>query len=177
MLRQYTALLLLVAPLAACNAGMSIDRGTQTFRAGVGDAAATPLEDLNVRRDAIPAVLTEAVAHPYELAGLSGCRLISAEVSRLDEALGPDLDDPERASVERTEDIAAGAALDVVRDTVTDFIPMRSWVRRLSGAEQHSRRVQQSIQAGLVRRSFLKGVGLQRSCRPPAAPLGVRPLL
>ncbi len=88
MLRQYTALLLLVAPLAACNAGMSIDRGTQTFRAGVGDAAATPLEDLNVRRDAIPAVLTEAVAHPYELAGLSGCRLISAEVSRLDEALG-----------------------------------------------------------------------------------------
>jgi len=64
MLRQYTALLLLVAPLAACNAGMSIDRGTQTFRAGVGDAAATPLEDLNVRRDAIPAVLTEAAAHP-----------------------------------------------------------------------------------------------------------------
>ena len=69
-----------------------------------------------------------------------------------------------------------GAALDVVRDTVTDFIPMRSWVRRLSGAEQHSRRVRQSIEAGLVRRSFLKGVGLQRSCRPPAAPLGVRPL-
>ncbi len=175
MLRKYNAFLLLLVPLAACSGGMSIDRGTQTFRAGVGDAAATPLEDLNVRRDAIPAVLTEAFAHPYNLEGLSGCRRISAEVSRLDEALGPDLDDPDRASVERTEDIA-GAALDVVRDTVTDFIPMRSWVRRLSGAEQHSRRVRQSIEAGLVRRSFLKGVGLQRSCRPPAAPLGVRPL-
>ena len=115
MLRKYNAFLLLLVPLAACSGGMSIDRGTQTFRAGVGDAAATPLEDLNVRRDAIPAVLTEAFAHPYNLEGLSGCRRISAEVSRLDEALGPDLDDPDRASVERTEDIAAGAALDVVR--------------------------------------------------------------
>jgi hypothetical protein len=176
MARKYLAILLLVGPLAACNGGMSIDRGAQTFSEGVGDAAATPLEDLNVRRDEIPAVLTEAVEHPYGLAGLGRCSQISAEVSRLDEALGPDLDDPQRMSGERMDDVAAGAALDVVRDTVTDFIPMRSWVRRLSGAEQHSRRVQQSIQAGLVRRSFLKGVGLQRNCRPPAAPMGVRPL-
>jgi len=176
MLRKSLAIVLLIGPLAACNGGMSIDRGSQTFSEGVGDAAATPLEDLNVRRDEIPAVLTKAVAHPYGLASLSRCSHISAEVSRLDEALGPDLDDPQRASGETMEDVAAGAALDVVRDTVTDFIPMRSWVRRLTGAEQHSRRVQESIQAGLVRRSFLKGVGLQRNCRPPAAPLGVGPL-
>lgn len=176
MLRKSVAIILLMGPLAACNGGMAIDRGAQTFSEGVGEAAATPLEDLNVRRDEIPVVLTEAVAHPYGLASLSRCSQISAEISRLDEALGPDLDDPQRANGEAMEDVAAGAALDVVRDTVTDFIPMRSWVRRLTGAEQHSRRVQESIQAGLVRRSFLKGVGLQRNCRPPAAPLGVRPL-
>lgn len=176
MTRKYLAILLLAVPLAACNAGISLERGAQTFSEGIGDAAAAPLEDVNVRRDEIPPVLTEALAHPYGLANLARCSQISAEVSRLDEALGPDLDDPHRVGGERMEDVAAGAALDVVRETVTDFIPMRSWVRRLSGAEQHSRRVQESIQAGLVRRSFLKGVGLQRNCRPPAAPLGVRPL-
>jgi len=117
MLRNSLAIVPLIGPLAACNGGMSIDRRSQTFSEGVGDAAATPLEDLNVRRDEIPGVLTEAVAHPYGLASLSRCSHISAEVSRLDEALGPDLDDPQRASGEAMEDVAAGAALDAVRDT------------------------------------------------------------
>lgn len=170
------AIILSAGALSACNGGQSVDRGVQTFSEGVGDAAAAPLEDLNVRPAEIPPVLTQAAAGPYELAGLNRCDAISAEVTRLDEALGPDFDDPERYRPDPREEVAADAALDLVRDTVTDFIPMRSWVRRLSGAEQHSERVEQSIEAGLVRRSFLKGVGLQRNCRPPAAPAGVRPL-
>lgn len=174
--RHSMAVILSAGALAACNGGQSLDRGIETFGQGVGGAAATPLEDLNIRPAEIPTVLIQAAERPYDLAGLGRCSAISAEITRLDEALGPDLDDPTRVQAEQIEDVAAEAALDVVRDTVTDFIPMRSWVRRLTGAEQHSQRVQQSIQAGLVRRSFLKGVGLQRNCRPPAAPLGVRPL-
>ena len=67
-------------------------------------------------------------------------------------------------------DAAAAATLNAIRDTTTDFIPLRSWVRRLTGAEQHSRQVQAAIQAGRQRRAFLKGMGMQRNCAPPAAP-------
>ena len=42
-------------------------------------------------------------------------------------------------------------------------------------AEAHSKHVQSAIQAGLRRRSFLKGVGMQRNCAPPAAPAGFVP--
>jgi hypothetical protein len=76
---------------------------------------------------------------------------------------------------ERAADAAAKAALDAIRDTTTDFIPGRSWIRRLSGAEQHSRQVQAAIQAGRMRRAFLKGIGMQANCAPPAAPSWFRP--
>jgi hypothetical protein len=64
---------------------------------------------------------------------------------------------------------------DAIRDATTDFIPGRGWIRRLSGAEQHSRHVQSAIQAGRMRRAFLKGTGMQRNCAPPAAPGWFRP--
>jgi len=76
---------------------------------------------------------------------------------------------------ERASDAAADATLDAIRDTATDFIPLRSWVRRLSGAEQRSREVLAAIQAGRLRRAYLKGVGMQRNCAPPAAPSWFQP--
>lgn len=168
--------------LAACNGGLSmggasssISSGTQTFNAGVGDAVQAPLEDLNLRREDIPAVLNEAVGNPYSVAGLTRCNALSGEIERLDEALGPDMDVPSTGEGTSVDQQAAGLALDAVRDTATDFIPFRSWIRRLSGAEQHSRAVQTAVRAGLVRRAFLKGVGMQRNCAPPAAPYGFRP--
>ena len=169
------ALLAACGLLSACNAGASISSGTQTFNAGVGSAVQAPLEDLNLKREDIPPVLLEAQAAPYAATGLGRCGAIAAEVARLDEALGPDIDDPAASDVPTIDQQAAGAALEAVRDTATDFIPFRSWVRRLSGAAQHSREVQSAIRAGLARRAFLKGVGMQRSCAPPAAPYGFRP--
>jgi stage V sporulation protein SpoVS len=50
---------------------------------------------------------------------------------------------------------------------------MRSWVRKLSGAEKNADEVRQAVLAGSVRRGYLKGVGLQLGCQPPAAPSGV----
>ncbi len=168
--------------LASCNGGLSmsgasssVSSGTQTFNAGVGDAVQAPLEDLNLKREDIPAVLNEAATAPYSVSGLGRCSALSAEIGRLDEALGPDIDVPSTGEGTSVDQQAAGLALDAVRDTATDFIPFRSWVRRLSGAAQHSREVQAAIRAGLVRRAFLKGVGMQRNCAPPAAPYGFRP--
>ena len=114
-----------------------------------------------------------------DLRNLNQCATIGAEIARLNEALGPDTDEPPSPDgsflSERAADAASAAALDAIRDAATDFIPGRSWIRQLSGAEQHSRHVQSAIQAGRIRRAFLKGTGMQRNCAPPAAPGWFRP--
>lgn len=168
--------LALCVPLSACGA---MAGGAEQFGAGLGAAATAPLDDFNLRREYIPTVLLQAEAHPYDLRNLNHCATIGAEIARLDEALGPDTDEPPSPDgaflSERAADVAASAALDAIRDATTDFIPGRSWIRRLSGAEQHSRHVQSAIQSGRMRRAFLKGVGMQRNCAPPAAPAWFRP--
>lgn len=156
-------------PLAAC-ANLSMERGGDRFQAGLGDAVAAPLEDLNLRQAEVPEVLIEARHRPYSLAGMRTCAAIGAEVGRLNEALGPDLDAPASDDGPARDEQAADAALGVVRDTATDFIPFRSWVRRLSGAHAYSEAVEQAYQAGVTRRAFLKGVGQNRRCAHPAAP-------
>ena len=165
--------------LVGCNAGRSAMGGAEQVRAGFGAAATAPLEDFNLRRQIIPTVLLQAQANPYDLRNLNQCTTIGAEVARLNEALGPDTDEPARQDglflSERAADAAAKAALDAIRGTATDFIPGRSWIRRLSGAEQHSKHVQSAIQSGRMRRAFLKGMGMQRNCAPPAAPSWFRP--
>ncbi len=179
MRRVLPVILVSCAVLSGCNAGRSVAEGADQFGRGFGAAATAPLEDLNLRRQYIPTVLLQAEANPYDLRNLTQCRPIAAEIARLDDALGPDLDEPPspdgRFISERAADAASQAALAAVRDTTTDFIPGRSWVRRLSGAEAHSRHVQSAIQAGRMRRAFLKGVGMQRNCAPPAAPSWFQP--
>ena len=169
----------LACGLAGCNAGRSAVGGAEQVGAGFAAAATAPLEDFNLRRQIIPTVLLQAEANPYDLRNLNRCSTIGAEVARLDEALGPDTDEPPRQDgpylSERAADAAAKATLDAIRDTATDFIPGGSWIRRLSGADQHSKHVQSAIQAGRIRRAFLKGMGMQRNCTPPAAPSWFRP--
>jgi len=175
-MRAAGLILALCIPLSACGA---VAGGAQQFGAGLGAAATAPLDDFNLRREYIPTVLLQAEANPYDLRNLNQCATIAAEIARLNEALGPDTDEPPAPDgsflSERAADAASAAALDAIRDGVTDFIPGRSWIRRLSGAEQHSRHVQSAIQAGRMRRAFLKGTGMQRNCAPPAAPGWFRP--
>src|SRR5690606_26271245 len=80
--------------LAACQAGASAVEGGRQFGSGLGDAVSAPLEDLNLRRQQIPTVLLQAEANPYDLRHLDQCATIGAEIARLDEALGPDTDEP-----------------------------------------------------------------------------------
>lgn len=172
---KHIALVAACGMLTSCGAGAAMQDGTQTFNSGVVGAVEAPLQDLNLRPEGIPEILLRARTAPYATDGLERCGALSAEVVLLDDALGPDIDAPGASEQESIDQQAAGLALDMVRDTATDFIPFRSWVRRLSGAEQHSREVQSAIRAGLSRRAFLKGVGMQRNCPPPAAPYGFRP--
>lgn len=165
--------------LGGCAASRSAVDGAGQFGRGFGAAATAPLDDFNLRRELIPTVLLQAESNPYDMRNLNRCVTIAAEVHRLNDVLGPDNDEPPRGMGatmgERAADAGAAFALDALRDTVTDFIPGRSWIRRLSGAEQHSEHVQSAIQAGRLRRAFLKGMGMQRNCAPPAAPSWFRP--
>ncbi len=127
----------------------------------MGDAALTPVSDLNLKKDEIPALLIAAQTRPYDLTGLRQCNRLTVAVSELDTMLGPDLDLPQ----EERERITAGR---VAQAAVGAFIPFRGLIREISGANAHERRLQAAIVAGSARRAFLKGYGEARGCKYPA---------
>ena len=139
----------------------------------VGQAAITPLSDLNVVQEEIPESLRHAQKGPYNLPEPVGCVPIQAEIDALDEALGADIDSSGKGKpslMERGTDLAENYGVGVVRRTVEGFVPFRSWVRKLSGAEKHSKQVAAAITAGGVRRAYLKGMRQGMNCPIPAPP-------
>ena len=129
--------------------------------------AKSPLKDVGVVKDKIPQVLLDARAATYALPAPLTCKTLFDAVDALDAELAPDLDNAE------TQVKSGMSATEIGETVVHGLMPMRSWVRKLSGAEKNDNEVRQAVLAGSVRRGYLKGVGLQLGCRPPAAPLGV----
>jgi hypothetical protein len=125
------------------------------------DVMTTPAGDLNLRKNEIPQVLIDAEAAPYDLRGLKRCNQLAAAVTRLDAVLGEDIDIAEAPG----RKLKAGKA---AQSVIGSFIPFRGLIREISGANEQERRLQSAIYAGTARRSFLKGVGLQRGCPWPA---------
>jgi hypothetical protein len=145
-----------------------------------GDAVTAPLTDLNLRRQEIPPILKEAVTKPYDLTGLEHCEDIAREVIELDALLGEDFDEPpappdQRTNTEKGKDMANHAAVGAMRNAARSIIPFRGLVRQVTGAERHQKEVDTAIQAGKVRRAYLKGVGMNKNCAPPAAPSWFKP--
>lgn len=164
-----------VLGLAACAApkkDSGISTAVNRTSEGLDDAAMAPLTDFNLRRTAIPAKL-EALLSPYEPMQRVTCATITAEVNELTTILGPDSDapPPPQASLnQRAGEGAADLALSGVASATTDFIPFRSIVREATGASAHERRLRAAYERGVTRRAYLKGVGAQMGCAPPAAP-------
>ena len=150
------------------------DRGETQVRPNLRDAVTAPLDDLNLKHTNIPDVLKRAVAGPYDMDGLKSCEAIAGEVGRLNEALGPDLDEPpppdRRTRGQKVRQAAGDAAVGAVSDKTRSLLPFRGWVRKLSGAERRDKRVAEAIGAGKIRRGYLKGSGMRMNCAPPAAP-------
>lgn len=134
----------------------------------VTDAAASPLNDLNLVRTEIPPVLLEAQKQPYAFSGDAGCADLAAKVHELDAVLGPDLDAPANGDdptlLEQGTDEAKNVAIGALRSTSESLIPFRGWVRKLTGAERHARNVAAAIAAGTARRAFLKGLMVAKPC-------------
>ena len=127
------------------------------------DVVNTPINDLNINKSHIPPVLTNAIERPYGLAGLSGCASLVRAVSELDAVLGEDID----LQKARGETLSPGG---IAKSVVGSFIPFEGIIREISGARSAQNRLQLAIFAGTERRSFLKGVGLERGCPYPARP-------
>ena len=163
------AALLMAAPVLAQTtpSQTSEPSKTQQIEQDATTVAKSPLKDVGLVKDKIPQVLIDARTATYALPSPLTCETIFDAVDALDAELAPDLD---AASTQ----IKRGMSATEIGETVVHGLtPMRSWVRKLSGAEKNDNEVRQAVLAGSVRRGHLKGVGLQLGCKPPAAPLGV----
>jgi hypothetical protein len=139
-------------------------------RESIEGAVTTPLRDLNVDRVDIPEVLRQAITDPYARPPRHArCSQLIALIRPLDDALGPDIDQPPPpgSAAERSGSTALGTAADLASGAI---IPFRSVVRALSGAASHDKLVQAAIIAGHTRRAYLKGLGEAKGCPPPATP-------
>jgi hypothetical protein len=175
-------LLVVVLPVLAACASRSeppptkIQTTSEANKDGISGAAAAPLRDMNLLRTKIPPVLLEAMADPYARppGKKISCDTLIALVSPLDVALGEDLDrrppGEDENLMDRGKRMAGSAAFGYVASAAQDLIPMRGWVRKLSGAEKHDSLVQSAMASGAVRRAYLKGLGEARGCDPPATP-------
>ena len=137
-------------------------------------ALTQPLQDFNVLHATVPMVLRQAKSAPYAMPDPNTCLGIRYELAQLDDALGPDTDvlDPMPSGlVVEGANRVAKSAVAAVRDLSTGWIPMRSWVRTMTGAERNSKNLRKLINAGLMRRAYLRGIGRSQDCDIHAAPL------
>jgi hypothetical protein len=167
-MKTYGKLAAVAFALSLAGCSTAVDRTS----GGFSDAALSPLGDLNLRRVEVPELLA-AIQSPYEPIPEVSCTAIARQVVELTNILGRDADAealPEKSLTDKAGEGAADMTLDTVSSTMTDFIPFRSLVREATGASSHERRVRAAYERGVTRRAYLKGVGAQLGCAPPAAP-------
>ncbi|MFZ6817835.1 hypothetical protein [Undibacterium sp. Ji22W] len=140
------------------------------FDSRVGSAMTSPLSDLNIVRIDIPEVLINARKAPYLIIPGADCPWYEREIQSLNEVLGPDID---AAKIDENGNIVerelGNATINALKSFTEGFVPFRSWVRRLTGADSHTREVAAASIAGIVRRSYLKGIVSGKSCLNQAA--------
>jgi hypothetical protein len=132
-----------------------------------GDVVSQPVEDVGLDKKDIPENLLRIQEKPYSLVGIKTCANIRSAIGDMDAVLGEDLDIVNEASRDEKRKNTAGRVGGML---VNSIIPFRSVIREISGAAAHDRRYNAAVYAGVVRRSFLKGIGQQRGCKYPSAP-------
>ena len=154
------------------NVGDAAGSAYSQTRDGFADAAMSPLEDFNLKREPIPEIL-KGVQSPYDMPETMSCDEITLRLAALDTVLGPDWDTPvpdERLRTEKLADSAAEATLGAIASEARGLIPFRGLVRKATGAESHEKKYNLAYKIGAQRRAYLKGMGLALDCPLPARP-------
>ena len=149
---------LAAAPALAQNSPRAVTDETVTAR----DVAMTPIQDINIAKDEIPAILVRARAAPYASV-LRECSYLRGEIADLDAVLGDDLD----TAPPSQRKVSPGG---IAQRVVGMLIPYRGVIREVSGASKHEWEFRQAISAGMMRRAYLKGLGEALDCEYPARP-------
>lgn len=162
-MRRITATTCLLATILAMT-GEATAQMAQS-KDDIDRAATQPLRDTRIKDDKIPTILQLAASAPYSSVNTRNCASLASEIAKLNDALGADADAPAKEKGEGAAVAAAGA-----RAVVNTLIPGLGLVRVITGADKAQRRVEAAVYAGSIRRGYLKGLGLSKGCRPPAAP-------
>lgn len=127
-----------------------------------GEIASQPVRDVGIDKKEIPPVLAAAGANAYGTDGLTSCAKIGAAIGDLTAVLGTDFGTGEQTAENRAEKLAEAGG----KTVVNTIIPFRGLVREISGAAPAERRMNAALDAGYARRGFLRGLYLQRGCKP-----------
>lgn len=161
--RLAAAALLLTVPDQA----LAQDDNLRDREPNVRDVATTPVTDLNLSRDEIPAILLSVVQDPYASKAGADCEAIAQAIVELDAVLGPDFD----IVAEKRERVSEGR---IAQSVVGSLIPFRGVIREATGAADHRRQFEAAITAGMIRRAYFKGLGEAKGCPYPARPAFTR---
>jgi hypothetical protein len=144
----------------------STEERMSEVRRGMGEAAISPLKDVGLVREEVPSLLAE-LYYPYETEDLSGaCAQVAYQLGGLDAVLGSEDYRPgdRRPLSDRALDQVSNLAVGAARSVTTDLIPMRGWIRRLSGADKSAKEAARAFELGQTRRAFLRGYGAALGC-------------
>jgi hypothetical protein len=148
--------LLLLLPVPAAAAQDKMDKIEDKAEGVVRQ----PFKDVGLMRENPPKILIDAQRAPYSLNGLKRCYDFKREIGRLDEVLGPDVDEVD----ERGDALPGRLAEAGAKSIVNALIPFRGLVREASGAAEADRKFRIMVASGVARRGYLKGIAKERGC-------------
>jgi len=198
-----TLLITALLSLSACSGEHTPDLGLNTNEdsslamrtisnsvKGAFAAAQSPLVDLNIKRDEIPDSLQKTAANPYATPARLQCKILRGEIVELDVMLGPDMQpkdikknggtfsliDEDADYFQEGANMLQNEAIGFVTGKVS-IIPFRGLIRKVTGAEKHSKEVAHAYEAGKLRRAYLKGLSAALKCEKPGKKAKILPLL
>ena len=126
-----------------------------------GEIATQPVRDVGINKRDIPEVLQRSADDPYAISTVRTCAQISSAMRELNEVLGPDYEPGRTTRENRVGRLAEAGG----KTVVNAFIPFRGLVREVTGAAPAERRYNAALDAGLVRRGFLRGLAVAKGCK------------
>ncbi len=126
-----------------------------------GEIATQPVRDVGINKREIPDVLQRSADDPYATSTVRTCSQISSAMRKLNEVLGPDYEPSRTTRENRVGKLAEAGG----KTVVNAFIPFRGLVREVTGAAPAERRYNAALDAGLVRRGFLRGLAVAKGCK------------